>query len=196
MLAGRQRAPDQPVVIGDLDGDRHKVHLWTRRQLSAIGESQRDSEGLGGGLGRVETGGSDSGDLVLVEGPQCREMGGGPPAPGGVGADDAHPDRRAGCARTLVRRPSPGSALDRGDEMSGGAPSSEVPRDRVALHGHRPVVLGHVRIDRAGSTSPSAISALASIMELRPGRRHPRRRAGSTPSGWRSCCGPASGPAG
>ena len=148
VLARSQRAPNQPVVIRDLDGDRHQVHRWTRRQLSAIGESQRDSEGLGGGLGRVEPGGSDRGDLVLAEGRSAGRWAGCSRAPGGLAP--MTPTRMGGRLRAnpgaaSVTRIGPGrGVMRRAAERR--APS--VPRDRVALHGHRPVVLGHnVRID-------------------------------------------------
>jgi hypothetical protein len=102
VLAGRQRGADQPVVLGDLDRDRHGIHVGMRYQFVVVGESQRNPEDLRGGPGRGQPRGGHRGDLELIERRQRGEMGGGSPAPSRGGTDDTDPDRRPGLRSTYA----------------------------------------------------------------------------------------------
>ena len=92
--AGRQSGPDQLVVLGNLDGDRDRIHLWTGDKLVVIGERQRDAERLGRGARGLRPGRRHGGHLELAKGPQRRQMRPGRPAARRGGTDDAEADRR------------------------------------------------------------------------------------------------------
>jgi len=108
VLAGRQGGADQPVVLGNLDRDRHGVDLGAGHQFVVVGEGERDPEDFRGGPGRGQPRGGHGGELELLECLKRGEMGGGSPSPGRGGSDDADPDRRqalrSDCAHGLILR--------------------------------------------------------------------------------------------